>query len=65
VIDTATNTVIATVDVGDGPNWIAVSPGIGPPTNKDQCKHGGWRKFTIPETFKNQGQCIRFVNTGE
>jgi len=28
------------------------------PTNKDQCKDGGWRAFG----FKNQGQCIAFVN---
>ena len=29
------------------------------PTTKDQCKNGGWRNF--PQ-FKNQGQCIAFVN---
>jgi hypothetical protein len=29
------------------------------PTNKDQCKNGGWRNY--PQ-FKNQGQCIAFVN---
>ena len=32
----------------------------GPPTAKDQCKHGGWKNFTNP-SFKNQGQCVRFV----
>lgn len=37
---------------------------VGPPTNKEQCKHGGWREFAIPRTFKNQGDCISFVNTG-
>ena len=31
------------------------------PTNKDQCKKGGWQVFG----FRNQGQCIRFVNTGK
>jgi hypothetical protein len=31
------------------------------PTTKDQCKNGGWRDF--PE-FKNQGQCIAFVDHG-
>jgi outer membrane protein assembly factor BamB len=31
------------------------------PTSKDQCKKGGWRAFG----FKNQGQCIKFVNTDE
>jgi hypothetical protein len=39
--------------------------GVGPPTDKDQCKGGGWRAFTIPEKFKNQGDCIQFVNTGK
>jgi hypothetical protein len=32
-----------------------------PPTSKQQCKKGGWRKFTNP-AFKNQGQCVKFVN---
>jgi hypothetical protein len=31
------------------------------PTTKDQCKNGGWRDFP---KFKNQGQCIAFVNHG-
>jgi hypothetical protein len=30
------------------------------PTTKDQCKGGGWKQFG----FKNQGQCIKFVNHG-
>jgi len=38
---------------------------IGPPTNKDQCKNGGWQLFNYPRTFKNQGDCIQFVNTGK
>ena len=38
---------------------------VGAPTNKDQCKKGGWAKFTTPRTFKNQGDCIQFVNTGK
>lgn len=28
------------------------------PTSKDQCKNGGWARFE----FRNQGQCIAFVN---
>ena len=35
------------------------------PTNKDQCKKGGWMTFDFPRTFKNQGDCIHFVNTGK
>jgi hypothetical protein len=31
------------------------------PTSKDQCKNDGWRNF--PQ-FKNQGQCVAFVNHG-
>src|SRR5436309_10335924 len=40
-------------------------PQIGPPTNKDQCKNGGWQTFNTPRTFKNQGDCIQYVNTGK
>jgi hypothetical protein len=31
------------------------------PTNKDQCKNGGWQNY--PQ-FKNQGDCVSFVATG-
>ena len=47
---------------GDG---IGDACEIGPvrPTNKDQCKNGGWMNFA--PRFKNQGDCIQFVNTGK
>jgi hypothetical protein len=32
------------------------------PASKDQCKNGGWRQFGT--TFKNQGQCVAFVEGG-
>jgi hypothetical protein len=34
-----------------------------PLTSKDQCKDGGWRDFSDDEghPFKNQGQCVAFV----
>jgi hypothetical protein len=32
------------------------------PTAKEQCKNGGWRTFG--DTFKNQGQCVAFVQRG-
>jgi hypothetical protein len=32
------------------------------PTSKDQCKNGGWKNF--PQ-FKNQGQCVSFVERGK
>jgi hypothetical protein len=31
------------------------------PVTKDECKNGGWMEFG----FRNQGQCIRYVNTGQ
>jgi len=31
------------------------------PTSADQCKNGGWMTFTNP-TFKNQGDCVSYVN---
>jgi len=33
-------------------------PTNGAPTSKEDCKHGGWKKYG----FKNQGQCIKWVN---
>ena len=36
---------------------------IGPPTDKSQCKNGGWQRFNNP-SFKNQGDCVSFVATG-
>jgi YVTN family beta-propeller protein len=51
----------ATVATGSGPTGIAVTPPPRVPTSKDQCKNGGWRNF--PQ-FKNQGQCVAFVERG-
>jgi hypothetical protein len=31
-------------------------------TSKNQCMHGGWQNFS---RFKNQGQCVSFVENGE
>jgi hypothetical protein len=31
------------------------------PSSKDDCKNGGWMTFNDP-SFKNQGQCIKYVN---
>lgn len=31
-----------------------------PPTNKDQCKNGGFKNFNNP-SFKNQGECVSYV----
>ena len=37
---------------------------IGPPTDKDQCKKGGWESFNNP-AFKNQGSCVSYVVSNE
>jgi hypothetical protein len=42
-------------------NGVTEVPLVGPPTSKDQCKHGGWQTFNNP-SFKNQGQCVAYVN---
>lgn len=36
------------------------------PQNKDDCKDGGWQTLTRADftPFKNQGDCIQYVNTG-
>jgi hypothetical protein len=36
------------------------TPVVGPPTSKAACKHGGWKTFNSP-SFKNQGQCVSYV----
>ncbi|HMH85690.1 MAG TPA: hypothetical protein VK529_07080 [Gemmatimonadaceae bacterium] len=33
----------------------------GDPATKDECKNGGWVIFA----FENQGQCVRFIETGK
>ncbi len=45
-------------------NSLLFTP-IGPPASKDACKNGGWQTFNTPRQFKNQGDCIQYVNTGK
>ena len=42
-----------------------LSVAVGPPTSADQCKNGGWEQFNTPRTFKNQGDCVSFVQNGK
>ena len=37
---------------------------IGPPIDKNECKKGGWKLFDNP-TFKNQGDCISWLQSSE
>ena len=34
------------------------------PVSKDECKNGGWMSFNSP-TFRNQGQCVSYVQSNE
>ncbi len=62
VIDTETNTVVATIPVGLAPFGVAITPAPQAPKSKEQCKHGGYKKFGPPAgPFKNQGQCVSYV----
>jgi DNA-binding beta-propeller fold protein YncE len=62
VIDRITNTVVATIPVGTNPAVIAFMSSAAPKT-KDDCRNGGYKKFMPPVgPFKNQGQCIKFIN---
>lgn len=36
-------------------------PDTAPPADKDACKKGGWATFNNP-SFRNQGQCVSWVN---
>jgi hypothetical protein len=53
-------TLVGNTGVG-GPGDLAFTP---VPTSKSQCKNGGWRT-NFAFAFKNQGDCIQFVNTGK
>ena len=41
---------------------IVVTDAVPVPSSKDECKAGGWRNFGA--TFKNEGQCVAFVQRG-
>jgi hypothetical protein len=53
-------TLIGSTGVG-GPGDLAFTP---LPSSKTQCKNAGWRT-NFAFAFKNQGDCIQFVNTGK
>ena len=42
-------------------NYTADSCSGGDPQTKDDCKKGGWEDYG----FRNQGQCVRFIETGK
>ena len=52
-----TTTTQATTTTTQATTTTTAQPG-NRPTNKEQCKNGGWAAFG----FRNQGQCVSFVN---
>lgn len=56
---TAENTVLVGDPATTYPD-VVVPPAVTAPTEKSECKNEGWKTFTDP-TFKNQGQCVKFV----
>ena len=65
---TTTPTAIATRTPTNTPSATTTSTPaqtLSQPTNKAQCKKGGWQDLTFPRPFKNQGECIQFVSTGK
>ena len=58
--------VVGAWDEGDG-NFSHGFIATPIPTNKDQCKGGGWQGLVRADgtAFKNQGDCIQYVNTGK
>ena len=58
--------LVANPDQADFDNdGVGDACGDAPPTSKDQCKNNGWRNPAYNNRFKNQGDCIQFVNTGK
>jgi hypothetical protein len=47
------------------PPCPASSAPVGPPKDKNQCKNNGWQAFTVPRCFKNQGDCVSYVNEAD
>ncbi len=42
-------------------NGTTYALAVGPPKSKKECKKGGWKSFNDP-SFRNQGQCVAYVN---
>jgi TolB protein len=44
-------------------DWGTAPAYLGPPTDKAQCKQGGWAEFQTP-TFTDQATCVSYVQEG-
>jgi hypothetical protein len=52
---------------GFQPAFRVVAMSVNEPPNAEACKNGGWKNHTRADgsTFRNQGDCIQYVNTGK
>ena len=46
---------------GSMPTVQVGEPRCGPPISVNECRQGGWRDFTHPRPFANQGECVQAV----
>jgi len=44
---------------------VNVPKACGAPLVVKECKGNGWEAFTYPRTFKNQGDCVKYVHRGD
>jgi hypothetical protein len=60
-----TFTVLRTARYGEVLRGVSFAPAV--PLSKDDCKDGGWRDLVRADgsAFKNQGDCVSYVNTGK
>jgi hypothetical protein len=56
-----------TIGVNGAETTFDFEPNLPQPANKDACKKGGWATHARANgtPFKNQGDCIQYVNTGK
>jgi hypothetical protein len=58
-------TVLRTARFGEVLRGVSFAPAV--PLTKDDCKDGGWQNLVRADgsSFKNQGSCVSYVNTGK
>ena len=61
--DAAPETLGAGFFVDGLSNTTAAAPTV--PVSAEQCKNGGWQNYTSPRSFRNQGDCMQYVNAGK
>jgi hypothetical protein len=42
-----------------------IRPPYGPPGSAKECRHGDFRRFTVPRSFGSQQECLDFVKSGK